>query len=533
MGDKLTARITSKEVLKKLQIDKAKYGPAKWSDDVFNDLKKDTKSYKFENNWIHNKAWEKIVDKDWLLASKEAALVVAEKIWYPVMLKARFWWGGKGIKFAKNENDIIENFDRLSSEAKQSFGNEDMYAEKAMENQMHIEVQVFADAKWNAVTMWLRNCSVQRRGQKLIEECWKMDIDPDIVRELEKFVRETTKEIGYVWAGTFEFLYDHEKKKFTFMEMNTRIQVEHTITERQLKNSWVKVKKMKELNLVELQTRLAMWETQILPKQKDIDKAFESWYTTEIRLCAEDPVNNFTWVQMAKIRNLKLFKEKHKWITSVHFESFLKEWEETWGNTWRWDSMIWQLIVSWKDRQTVAKFLRVALKKMKIEGTPTNKDFLVNIFQSSEYKSWIFPINTIDKDMEWENKFFRWLKKFDGKIESVIVSNENFVHLKADEYVVRTERDFTIYTQPSSKAGTPKYIEDESEFALDNKTPFYMIEVNKNFTEMNKIEWAYVKDHKWNTISLSELWNIKVTKVIPKNGAGLSNLNALFIVKKV
>ena len=533
MWDKLTARITSKEVLKKLQIDIAKYGPAKGSDDVFNDLKKDTKSYKFENNWIQNEKWEKIVDKDWLLASKEAALIVAEKIWYPVMLKARFWWGGKGIKFAKNEKDITENFDRLSSEAKQSFGNEDMYAEKAMENQMHIEVQVFADAEWNAVTMWLRNCSVQRRGQKLIEECGKMDMDPSIVKELEKFVRETTKEIQYVWAGTFEFLYDPEKKKFTFMEMNTRIQVEHTITERQLKNAWVKVSKMKELNLVELQTRLAMWETQILPKQKDIDKAFESWYTTEIRLCAEDPLNNFTGVQMAKIKNLKLFQEKHKWITSVHFESFLKEWENTWGNTWRWDSMIWQLIVSGKDRLTVAKYLRVALKKMKIEGIPVNKDFLVNILQSEEYKKWDIKINSVDKDMDWERKFFQWLKKFDGKIESVIDSNENFVHLKPWEYIVRTEQDFTIYTQPNSKKGTPKYVEDESDFVVDNKTPFYMIEVNKNFTEMNKIEWAYVKNSKWEEVPLAELWNIKITKVIPKNGASLSNWNALFIVKKV
>jgi acetyl/propionyl-CoA carboxylase alpha subunit len=406
-----------------------------------------------------------------------------------------------------------------------------MYLEKAMENQMHIEVQVFADSEWNAVTMWLRNCSAQRRGQKLIEECGKLNIDENIIKQLESFVRETTKEIRYVWAGTFEFLYDPEKKKFTFMEMNTRIQVEHTITETQLKEAWVKAKRMKELNLVELQARLAMWENWILPKQKDIDKAFEKWYTTEIRLCAEDPMNNFTGVQMAKIKNLKIFKEPVKWIHSVHFESFLKEWKETGGNTWRWDSMIGQLIVSWKDRQTVSRYLKVALKKMNIEWIPVNKDFLVNVIESAEYKEGNFRINTIDKDMEWEKKFFKWLKKFNWDIESVIDADEDFIHLKNDEYIVRTSRDFTFYTKPSEDESA--FITEWDEFKIDWEKPFYTQGVNKVFSDINSLEGTYIKNYQWKETPLKELWEIKITEVVvPENGTQVRIGNGLFIVKK-
>jgi len=140
----------------------------------------------------------------------------------------------------------------MSREATESFGNGAMYMEKAVENQRHIEVQVFGDIHGNAISLGVRDCTTQRSKQKIIEETGNLGIKTHLLSRLQDIAVAVVRNIGYVGAGTFEFLYDPEKEIFTFMEMNTRIQVEHTITEKYLNDTIYS-----GINLVELQFQIA------------------------------------------------------------------------------------------------------------------------------------------------------------------------------------------------------------------------------------------------------------------------------------
>ncbi|MBD9358356.1 acetyl-CoA carboxylase biotin carboxylase subunit [Methylomonas albis] len=211
------------------------------------------------------------------LDSVEHALQVAEQIGYPIMLKATSGGGGRGIRRCDNPNELRQNFQRVISEATKAFGSADVFLEKCVVNPIHIEVQVLADHFGNTIHLYERDCSVQRRNQKLIEIAPSPQLDEAQRQYLGGLAVMAAKAVGYTNAGTVEFLLD-TNGRFYFMEMNTRVQVEHTITET-----------ITGVDIVEEQIRVAAG----LPLRFKQEEIVRRGYAIQFRVNAEDPKNNF------------------------------------------------------------------------------------------------------------------------------------------------------------------------------------------------------------------------------------------------
>jgi len=165
-----------------------------------------------------------------LIKNKEEAIELAEKIKYPVILKASAGGGGRGIRIAYSKEELEKSYDIVKQEAKISFGDDSIYLEKFIENPRHVEIQILADEHGNCIHLGERDCSIQRRNQKIIEETPSMAINDKTRKKMGQIAVKAVKEIGYTNVGTIEFLVD-KNQDFYFMEMNTRVQVEHPITE--------------------------------------------------------------------------------------------------------------------------------------------------------------------------------------------------------------------------------------------------------------------------------------------------------------
>ncbi|MBD9359164.1 acetyl-CoA carboxylase biotin carboxylase subunit [Methylomonas fluvii] len=211
------------------------------------------------------------------LDSVEHALQVAEQIGYPIMLKATSGGGGRGIRRCDNPNELRQNYQRVISEATKAFGSADVFLEKCVVNPIHIEVQVLADHFGNTIHLYERDCSVQRRNQKLIEIAPSPQLDEAQRQYLGGLAVMAAKAVGYTNAGTVEFLLD-TNGRFYFMEMNTRVQVEHTITET-----------ITGVDIVEEQIRVAAG----LPLRFKQEEIVRRGYAIQFRVNAEDPKNNF------------------------------------------------------------------------------------------------------------------------------------------------------------------------------------------------------------------------------------------------
>jgi pyruvate carboxylase subunit A len=202
---------------------------------------------------------------------------VAEAIGYPVMLKATTGGGGRGIRRCASAAELRHNFDRVVSEATKAFGSAEVFLEKCIDNPKHIEVQVLADQHKNVIHLFERDCSIQRRHQKLIEIAPSPQLNDEQRKHIGKLAVTAAKSIGYTNAGTVEFLLD-ENDNFYFMEVNTRLQVEHTITE-----------EITGIDIVQEQIRIAAG-LKLRYKQRDVKRR---GYAMEFRINAEDPKNDF------------------------------------------------------------------------------------------------------------------------------------------------------------------------------------------------------------------------------------------------
>ena len=215
---------------------------------------------------------------DGVMASEEEALVAARKIGFPVMIKATAGGGGKGMRPAMEESEFIAQFRAASMEAQAIFENGDCYLEKLVNNPHHIEFQVVADSHGNVVHLGERDCSMQRRNQKIIEECPSPLLTPELRKSMGDVSVELARKIGYQNAGTIEYLVDEGAENFYFMEMNTRIQVEHPITE-----------EVMGCELIKEQIRVAAGEA-LSSHVRDVRPRGHS---IECRINAEDPYNDF------------------------------------------------------------------------------------------------------------------------------------------------------------------------------------------------------------------------------------------------
>ena len=291
----------------------------------------------------------------------EEAKKVANKVGYPVLLKAAAGGGGKGIRKVNDDNELTSLFEEAKREAQVSFGDKRMYLEKIMTNVKHIEVQIFRDKQGNVVYFPERDCSVQRNKQKMIEESPCLLITEEQRKELGNIAIKAANAINYVNTGTIEFLMDSQNN-FYFMEMNTRIQVEHTVTEM-----------VTGIDLVKAQVKVASGEN--LPfNQNDIQI---NGSAIECRINAEDPSKNFM-PQVGKVRYL-YFPVGN---LGMRIDSDLYA---GWEITPFYDSMIAKVISLGQDRHEAIEKVKRLLSEMLITGVKTNQSFYLDILKDKNF----------------------------------------------------------------------------------------------------------------------------------------------------
>ncbi|KAG8445138.1 hypothetical protein GDO86_010053 [Hymenochirus boettgeri] len=279
----------------------------------------------------------------------------AQKIGYPVMIKAVRGGGGKGMRIAKSDGEFLEQLESARREARKSFNDDIMLIEKFVENPRHVEVQIFGDKHGNAVYLFERDCSVQRRHQKIIEEAPGPGISSEVRRKLGEAAVRAAKAVNYVGAGTVEFIMD-SNHHFYFMEMNTRLQVEHPVTEM-----------VTGTDLVEWQLRVAAGE-KVPMTQEEITLQGHAF---EARIYAEDPNNNF---MPGAGPLLHLSTPPGDLYTRI--ETGVRQGDEV---SIHYDPMIAKLVVWAEDRQAALKKLKYCLHQYNIVGLSTNIDFLLNL----------------------------------------------------------------------------------------------------------------------------------------------------------
>ncbi|WEV80307.1 acetyl-CoA carboxylase biotin carboxylase subunit [Bacillus velezensis] len=213
-----------------------------------------------------------------IIKNTEEAVSLAGEIGYPVIIKATAGGGGKGIRVARTEEELIKGIEITQQEAATAFGNPGVYIEKYIEDFRHVEIQVLADNYGNTIHLGERDCSIQRRLQKLLEESPSPALDSEIREQMGEATVKATKAVGYTGAGTVEFIYDYREQRYYFMEMNTRIQVEHPVTEM-----------VTGTDLIKEQIKVASGQELSL-RQEDVE--FNGW-AIECRINAENPAKNF------------------------------------------------------------------------------------------------------------------------------------------------------------------------------------------------------------------------------------------------
>ncbi|KAM6962881.1 methylcrotonoyl-CoA carboxylase subunit alpha, mitochondrial [Aplochiton taeniatus] len=295
--------------------------------------------------------------------SNERLQAEAVQIGYPVMIKAVRGGGGKGMRIAHTDGDFLEQLESARREARKSFNDDVMLVEKFVEDPRHVEVQVFGDQHGNAVYLFERDCSVQRRHQKIIEEAPGPGISPEVRRKLGEAAVKAAKAVNYVGAGTVEFIMDAQHN-FYFMEMNTRLQVEHPVSEM-----------ITGTDLVEWQLRVAAGER--LPLlQEDLEVMGHSF---EARIYAEDPNNDFL---PGAGPLLHLSTPPADDCTRI--ETGVREGDEVSAH---YDPMIAKLVVWGEDRSAALKKLRYGLRQYNIVGLNTNIDFLLSLSGHPEFEA--------------------------------------------------------------------------------------------------------------------------------------------------
>ena len=306
------------------------------------------------------------------LSSVEEFLEIAEQIGYPVMLKAVAGGGGKGMRVIKNANEAEKGFNIIQNEAGMAFNNSEIYVEKFVENGRHIEVQILSDKFGNHLHLGERECSIQRSNQKLIEESPSLFVDDNLRDELTSKSLQLAKKVNYVGAGTIEYLVDDDKN-FYFIEMNTRIQVEHTVTEM-----------VCMIDLVKEQIRTYAG-IELSMKQEDIKM---SGHAIECRINAEDPFNDFI-PSPKKIDSLNFAGG-----IGVRIDSFIYAGYQIPTN---YDSMLGKLIVHSSSREKALIRMKRSLQETFIEGPKTTLPLLEMIFENKDFNNGNFDINFLGK----------------------------------------------------------------------------------------------------------------------------------------
>ena len=299
---------------------------------------------------------------------------IAQDIGYPIMLKAAAGGGGKGIRIVNSVEELESSYNIVKQEAMISFKDDEIYIEKFIQNPRHVEIQILADEHGNVIHLGERDCTVQRRNQKVIEETPSMAIDEKLREKMGEAAVKAAKKVGYTSCGTIEFLVD-KNKNFYFMEMNTRIQVEHGITEERT-----------GIDIVKEQIRIAAGE-KLKIKQKDVE--FRG-HVIECRINAENPEKNFRPCP-GKITGLIL-----PGGNGIRVDTFVYEGYTIPPN---YDSMIAKIIAHGKTRNEAISKMKRELEETVIDGVDTNIDFLFKIIRNSNFLRGKYDTSFIEKEI--------------------------------------------------------------------------------------------------------------------------------------
>ena len=302
----------------------------------------------------------------------EEALKMAKEIGFPVMIKASSGGGGKGMRVSLSEEDFEANFQNAQMESVKGFSDDTMYLERFVENPRHIEFQIMADKYGNVVHLGERDCSIQRRHQKVLEESPSIAISEELRKRMGETAVRAAKAVGYENAGTIEFLLD-KNKNFYFMEMNTRIQVEHPVTEL-----------VSGLDLIKEQIRVAAGE----PLSVTQDDIHIQGHAIECRINAENPAKNFMPCP-GKIANIHI-----PGGNGVRVDTHIYNDYKVPAN---YDSMLMKLIVYDKDRESAIAKMRSALGEVIIEGIETNINFQYEILENDAFQQGDTDTSFIEK----------------------------------------------------------------------------------------------------------------------------------------
>ncbi|MEE0858554.1 MAG: acetyl-CoA carboxylase biotin carboxylase subunit [Acutalibacteraceae bacterium] len=295
-----------------------------------------------------------------IVENLEVARAEAEKIGFPLLIKARSGGGGRGIRLVKSMDEFDNAYNSASSEAESAFGDGAVYMEKFLKPVKHIEMQLLADKYGNVICLGERECSVQRKNQKLIEESPSSAITPEMRKEMMEAARKAALAVNYVNAGTVEFLLDKDNN-FYFMEMNTRLQVEHPVTEM-----------VTGIDLVQWQIRIAAGAMLTITQ----DRVFIHGHAIECRINAENPDENFR-PSCGKITRVHI-----PGGPSVRFDSAIYQ---DYTIPPYYDSMIGKLIVQARTRDYAIRKMKMALSELNIHGVDHNRDLQIDILSDKEF----------------------------------------------------------------------------------------------------------------------------------------------------
>lgn len=315
-----------------------------------------------------------IPGSDGLLADEEEALAVASKIGYPIMIKATAGGGGRGMRLVREESDLVRLYQAAQGEAEAAFGNGGVYIEKFVERPRHVEIQILADNFGNVVHLGERDCSIQRRHQKLLEEAPSPALNPELRAKMGAAAIAAAKSIDYSGVGTVEFLLDAHGN-FYFMEMNTRIQVEHPVTEM-----------ITGVDLIAEQIRIA----QGLPISFTQNEVVLKGHAIECRVNAEDPDHNF------RPHPGKISGYLAPGGPGVRMDSHIYTDYEI---PPYYDSLIGKLIVWGVDRDMAIKRMKRALRECAITGVPTTINFHQRVLENPAFLAGEVYTNFIEEMM--------------------------------------------------------------------------------------------------------------------------------------
>ena len=357
------------------------------------------------------------------IKDEKEAVKIAQEIGYPVMLKASAGGGGKGMRVVNNDDECADGFQRAKNESQASFGDDRIFAEKFITEPHHIEIQILADKKGNAVFLGERECSIQRRHQKVVEEAPSPFINDQTRQEMGAQAIALSKAVDYESAGTVEFIVDKDQN-FYFLEMNTRLQVEHPVTEM-----------VTGIDLVEQMIRVAYGE-ELKIKQSDIKT---NGWAVESRVYAEDPYREF----MPSIGRLS------KYLTPEHSENVrvdtgIREGSEV---SMFYDPMIAKLITHGDNRDAAIENMMNAIDQYVIDGVSHNLNFLSSIMQNKTFQSGYTTTDFIEQ--EYSDGFkgelisveeFEIFASILGACHLMDQMKLNFLHENEKKYVVSFEK---------------------------------------------------------------------------------------------